>query len=79
MMDQEKIVEGVGSHLDSFNKTLGLALLAALGFALAGLSDVDPVKALGFEIVKLNAFVVAAIFYIFINLKILGVLLRLGN
>ena len=78
-MNQDRIIEGLGSHLDSLKQTIGWALLLSVAFAWAGLTQADPVKALGIEVSRNNAFVVAVIFYVFVNAKVLDLLLRIGD
>ena len=78
-MNQEKIIDGLGNHLDSLKQTVGWALLLSVAFAWAGLTQADPVKALGLEVSRDNAFIVAVVFYIFANAKVLDILLRIGD
>ena len=78
-MDQAAIVESMGKHLDSLRATIGWAVLVAVVFAHAGLTDADPVTALGLKIDKNHAVMVAAAFYFGVSLKILDLLWRISQ
>lgn len=49
-MGQATVVESTGKHLDSLRATIGWAVLVAVVFAWAGLTDADPVTVLGLKI-----------------------------
>ena len=78
-MNQSQIVDSLGDHLDSLKQTVGWALLLSVAFCWAGLTQADPVNALGFSVTRSNAFLVAAIFYVFVNAKLLDLLIRIGD
>lgn len=78
-MNQDTIVDAIAKHLDQLKSTIGWAVLLALVFVWASISNADPIKAVGIDISRQHAFYVAAIIYSLINLRVLDVLLRIGD
>jgi len=66
--------------MDSLNATLAWALLVATSFVWAGITEANPIQALGIKITSSNqALGAAGVVYIFANMKILILLSRLGS
>ena len=78
-MGQEQVVESLSAHLDSIKTNYRVGITSCRGIGWAGLSKSDPVKALGMGIARQNAFYVAAGFYVFINSKVLDILLHIHD
>ena len=63
--------------MDSLRSTIGLSVALACAFAWAGIAEQEPIQAIGLEISREHAFPTAALFYIFVNAKVLFLLIRL--
>lgn len=78
-LNQDSIVDAIGKHLNQLKSVISWFVLLALVFVWASLSNADPIKALGIEISRQHAFYVAAIIYSLLNIRVLDVLLRIGD
>jgi len=78
-MDQKELADSLGKQMDTVADTVYWALLLAVVFLWAGLTEQPLIKALGLEIKRSQALYVACAFYLFANLFILIQFLRIGD
>jgi hypothetical protein len=78
-MDQKELADSLGKHLDAAAETVYWALLLAVVFLWAGMTKQDPVKALGMDIARNQAFLAACLVYVCANLFILIYFFRIGD
>lgn len=78
-MNQAAVLESIPKHLDALKSTVGWATGMAFIVGWAGLTGEDPVRAFGTEVCREDAFVVAALFFVFMNVKIFDLLFRLSE
>jgi hypothetical protein len=77
-MDQSILVDAIGKHLDLLEKISVWALLLSLAIGWAGLQKKD-IAALGMTFARREAFAAAAAVYLFANMIIIVLFLRLGD
>lgn len=78
-MDQKELCDSLGKHLDAAAETVHWALLLAVVFLWAGMTKQDPVKALGMDIPRSQAFLAACLVYLSTNLFIMIYFFRVGD
>ena len=79
MHDQEDILKSIEKHLDDLKGIVRWAIFLAVLFWWAGVNDDNPIKALGMEIDKEYAVIVAVLFYLVINLSVWDRFQRIGD
>ena len=77
-MDQSIIVDAVSKHMDLLEKISVWALLLSLAIGWAGLQKKD-ITALGMTFARREAFAGAVAVYLFVNMIIIVLFLRLGD
>jgi hypothetical protein len=77
-MDQMILIDAIGKHLDLLEKLTTWALLVSLAIGWAGLQKKD-ISALGMMFSRKEAFAAASAIYLFANMIIVILFLRLGD
>lgn len=77
-MDQAALIDAIGKHLDLLEKLTTWALFVSLATAWAGLQKKD-ISALGMTFARREAFAAASALYLFANLIIVILFLRVGD
>jgi hypothetical protein len=77
-MDQTILIDAIGKHLDLLEKLTTWALLVSLAIGWAGLQKKD-ISALGMTFSRKEAFAAASALYLFANMIIVILFLRLGD
>ncbi|MBR1210315.1 hypothetical protein [Bradyrhizobium sp. JYMT SZCCT0180] len=78
-MDQKELGDSIAKQLDAAADTIYWALLLAIVFLWAGLTNQDPIKALGMEIARSYALFIACGLYLATNLFVMVLFLRVGD
>ena len=78
-MVKNAVVDSLGEHMDSLKVTIGWALLVAFVFGSGALGNDNKVQFLGLKLEREIAFYVVAVFYSFVNLKVLILLIKIKS
>jgi hypothetical protein len=78
-MDQEALAKSLEKLLDQAETMLNTFVVIALLAYFAGIQGADPIKAVGFEIPRKTGFTVLGSVFIFANMVMLIIFLRVGD
>ena len=76
-MDKAVVIDSLGKHLDSLKATISWAILVACLLGFSVLMNSKEVSFLGLDLDIHSASVAAAVFYLFVNLKVAILLFKL--